>query len=39
MEKTTFDARYDTYRREVESYLESLFVDKPHWSDLYESMR
>ena len=39
MEKTTFDARYDTYRREVESYLESLFVDVPHWSDLYESMR
>ena len=39
MEKTTFDARYDTYRREVESYLESLFVDVPHWSDLHESMR
>ena len=39
MEKREFDARYDMYRQAVEEYLGGLFVDKPHWADLYESMR
>ena len=39
MEKTAFDARYDAYRSAVETHLNSLFTDKPHWADLYESMR
>ena len=39
MEKTAFDARYDAYRQAVEAYLSGLFVNKPHWADLYESMR
>ena len=39
MEKTAFDARYDAYRQAVEAYLSGLFVDTPHWADLYESMR
>ena len=39
MEKTAFDARYDAYRQAVETYLSGLFVDTPHWADLYESMR
>ena len=39
MEKREFDARYDMYRQAVEEYLGSLFGDKPHWADLYESMR
>ena len=39
MEKAAFDARYDAYRSAVEDYLNGLFTDKPHWADLYESMR
>lgn len=39
MEKTAFDARYEEYRRGVEDFLNSLFADRPHWGDLYESMR
>ena len=39
MEKRKFDARYDMYRQAVEEYLNGLFGDKPHWADLYESMR
>ena len=39
MEKREFDARYGVYRQAVEDYLNGLFTDKPHWSDLYESMR
>ena len=39
MEKAAFDARYGAYRRVVEDYLNGLFTDKPHWADLYESMR
>ena len=39
MEKATFDQRYDAYRREIEKFLDSLFAEKPHWADLYESMR
>ena len=39
MEKAASDARYDAYRSAVEDYLNSLFTDKPHWADLYESMR
>ena len=39
MEKIAFDARYDMYRQAVEEYLGGLFADKPHWADLYESMR
>ena len=31
--------RYEEYRQAVEAYLNSLFADKPHWADLYESMR
>ena len=39
MEKREFDARYGDYRQAVEEYLNGLFADKPHWADLYESMR
>ena len=39
MEKDLFDARYQDYRQAVEKFLDSLFTDKPHWADLYESMR
>ena len=39
MEKTLFDKRYEEYRLAVEEYLAGLFADKPHWADLYESMR
>ena len=39
MEKREFDVRYGYYRRTVEEYLNGLFADKPHWADLYESMR
>ena len=39
MEKREFDVRYGDYRRTVEEYLNGLFTDKPHWADLYESMR
>ena len=39
MEKAAFDLRYDTYRRAIETYLNGLFAGKPHWADLYESMR
>ena len=39
MEKREFDVRYGDYRRAVEEYLNGLFADKPHWADLYESMR
>ena len=39
MEKDLFDARYQDYRQAVEEFLDSLFTDKPHWADLYESMR
>ena len=39
MEKREFNTRYGDYRRTVEEYLNGLFTDKPHWADLYESMR
>ncbi len=39
MDKLEFDARYDEYRRSVEDYLGGLFTDRPHWADLYDSMR
>lgn len=39
MEQKEFDARYDVYRHAVEDFLDGLFRDKPHWADLYESMR
>jgi geranylgeranyl diphosphate synthase type II len=39
MEKAVFDLRYDEYRRGIEEYLGGLFSGKPHWVDLYESMR
>lgn len=39
MEKAAFDVRYDAYRQAIEDYLNRLFTDKPHWVDLYESMR
>lgn len=39
MEKMMFDKRYEEYRLAIEAYLNSLFADKPHWADLYESMR
>ena len=39
MEKREFDTRYGDYRQAVEEYLNGLFADKPHWADLYESMR
>ena len=39
MEKAAFDQRYDAYRQAIETFLNSLFAQKPHWADLYESMR
>lgn len=39
MEKTAFDARYRDYLTAIEAYLDGLFTEKPHWSDLYEAMR
>ena len=39
MEQALFDVRYQTYLQAIEQYLDSLFAEKPHWSDLYESMR
>ena len=39
MEAAVFNIRYDEYRQAVEDFLERLFADKPHWADLYESMR
>ena len=39
MEKLEFEARQQEYRRAVEEYLNTLFADKPHWDDLYASMR
>lgn len=39
MDKALFDQRYSTYRQAVETYLSGLFSEKPHWADLYESMR
>ena len=39
MEKVAFDLRYDEYRRGIEDFLGGLFAEKPHWVDLYESMR
>lgn len=39
MEKSVFDARYEEYRRGVETYLRGLFENSVHWQDLYESMR
>ena len=39
MEKPAFQQRYDEYRREIETYLKTLFTDKVSWGDLYESMR
>lgn len=35
----TFQARYDAYRQAVEAYLAGLFLDRPHWADLYDAMR
>lgn len=39
MKKQELDARQSAYRQAVEAYLAGLFTDKPHWADLYESMR
>ena len=39
MDKAVFDAQYSEYREAVESFLDGLFTDKPHWTDLYDAMR
>ena len=39
MEKAAFDTRYESYRVKIEEYLNGLFAEKPHWADLYDSMR
>jgi len=39
MKKAAFDARYQEYLTEVEDFLRGQFTYKPHWADLYESMR
>ncbi|SFP96750.1 farnesyl-diphosphate synthase [Oscillibacter sp. PC13] len=39
MDKQAFDARYETYNRAVEAYLDGLFCKETAWKDLYESMR
>mgnify|MGYP001783352524 FL=1 len=39
MDAMLFQERYEAYRRAVEEFLGGLFPGKPHWADLYESMR
>lgn len=39
MDQVAFNTRYQTYLTAIESYLQSLFMEQPHWVDLYESMR
>lgn len=39
MEKTAFDLRYEEYRLAIEEFLAAQFADRPHWADLYDSMR
>ena len=39
METTAFNARYQAYVQEIETYLHGLFTQEPHWADLYASMR
>ena len=39
MDKTAFDLRYREYQTAVEEFLQGQFSDKPHWEDLYASMR
>ena len=39
MDKQEFQQQFDAYRREVESYLQGLFIGDAPWGDLYESMR
>ena len=39
MEMTTYVTHYEAYRQAIEEYLDDLFTEKPHWADLYESMR
>ena len=39
MDKTAFDQRYREYQNAVEDFLQGQFSDKPHWEDLYASMR
>ena len=39
MDKTVFDLRYREYQTAVEEFLQGQFSDKPHWEDLYASMR
>lgn len=39
MEQAAFQTRYEEYRAAIESFLETLFAEKPHWANLYESMR
>ena len=34
-----FEERYEAYRQAVEAFLQSQFTARPHWADLYESMR
>ena len=36
---TTFSERYETYRREIETYLAGQYTAQPEWKDLYESIR
>lgn len=35
MEKTAFDNRYHGYLNVIENYLNGLFVQENHWTDLY----
>ena len=39
MDKQTYQAQFDEYRRAIEAYLKTLFTDQDPWGDLYESMR
>ena len=39
MDKTMFDERYALYLSEIEHFLSAQFEEKPHWADLYDSMR
>ena len=34
MEKTAFDNRYHGYLNVIENYLNGLFVQENHWTDL-----
>ena len=39
MEQKQYKERYESYRAEVEAFLQQQLAGKPQWADLYEAMR